>query len=285
MKKTVLIILAVLFLFSLTFYFLGVYSTQSFINAQIEQLATASREYPAEKFSFSEIDILPHPVQKYFHFALKEGITKPRFVRIKQTGLFKPNLETDFKPLTAEHYAITTIPGFIWSGDISFAKVIWVKGIDTYFNDTGSLLIKFMSGVTISKEAGSEIAQAQLVRWLFECFWYPTALLPSDRLKWSPVDSTSARLNFIHNDIEIEAVVHFNEDGSVYKLTSQRYMTTTAGPKLTGYTGYFSNYENVNGIMIPLHSEVEWNLDTGDFLYGKFDMEKIDFDILNTFDE
>jgi len=285
MKKTVLIILAVLFLFSFTFYFLGVYSTHSFVNSEIERLKTTAMEHPVENFSFSEIDTLPQPVQKYFRFALKEGITKPRFVRIKQTGLFKPNLETDFKTLTAEHYAITNLPGFIWSGDISFAKVIWVKGIDTYFNDTGSLLIKFMSGVTISKETGNEIAQAQLVRWLFECFWYPTALLPSDNLKWIPVDSTSAQLNFIHNDIEIEAVVHFNEDGSARKLTSQRYMTTTAGPKLTGYTGYFSDYEEVNGIMIPRHGEVEWKLDTGDFLYGKFDMEKIEFDVFERFSD
>ncbi len=278
MKKMVLIILAVLFLFSLTFYFLGVYSTNRFVNSEIKRLALTAKEQPVVNFSFSEIDTLPQPVQKYFRFALKEGITKPRFVRIKQTGLFKPNLETDFKQLTAEHYAITNVPGFFWSGDISFAKVIWVKGIDSYFNDTGSLLIKFMSGVTISKETGNEIAQAQLVRWLFEGFWYPTALLPSDKLKWSPIDSVSAKLFFIHNKIEIEAVVHFNEDGSAKKLTSQRYMTTTAGPKLTGYTGYFSDYEEVNGIMIPLHGEVEWNLDTGDFLYGKFDMDKIEFD-------
>lgn len=284
MKKMLLIIISVLILFFVTFYFLGVYTTNSFVTEQAEKLIQTAKDQPEEKFNFSEIDSLPAPVQKYFRFAIDEGVNKPRFVRLKQSGQFKTNLNAEFKDLTADQYAISHQPGFIWSGDITFAKLIWVRGIDTYFNSEGSLLIKFMSGITISKESGKEISQAQVVRWLLEGVWYPSAFLPSENLKWSEVDSTSAKILFKENDIEISVHVFFNENGSIAKMKTQRYMTTTAGPALTDYTGYFTKYKDVNGIRIPTHGEVEWNMEDQDFLYGKFDIDKIEFDSFSIYD-
>jgi hypothetical protein len=285
MKKIVFIVLSVVLLFFIAFYFIGVYTTNSFIDERAEDIMQLAQSQSAEKFYYSEIDSLPVPVQKYFRFALKDGIDKPRFVRIKQSGKFKTNIGAEFKDLSAVQYSLTSEPGFIWSGDINFADVIWVKGIDTYFEKTGSLLIKFMSGVTISNESSSEITQAQIVRWLYEGAWYPTALLPSENLYWLPIDSSSAQVNFETNGIKVEAKFSFNDDGSISKIKSQRFMTTNAGPVLTDYTGYFSDYKEVDGIMIPMHGEVEWNLDNQDFLYGKFDIKEIQFDTFTLFKE
>lgn len=284
MKKTVLIVISVVLLFFIGFYFIGVYTTNAFVEERADDLIQSAQTYPAEKFYYSEIDSLPAPVQKYFRFAIKEGTAKPRFVRIKQSGKFKTNVGAEFKDLTAVQYSISSEPGFIWSGDINFADVIWIRGIDTYFEDTGSLLIKFMSGITISNESGEEVAQAQVVRWLLEGLWYPSALLPSENLSWSPIDSTSAEIKFKKNNIEINVLVSFNEDGSIEQVKTKRYMTTNAGPMLTDYTGYFSEYEEINGITIPTHGEVEWNMEDRDFRYGKFDIDKIEFDVFQIFE-
>jgi len=285
MKKTLLIVLSVVILFSIGFYFIGVYTTNSSIEERADKLADMAEKQAPEKFYYAEIDSLPAPVQKYFRFAIKEGVYKPRFVRLKQSGKFKTSVGADFKDLTAEQYSITSQPGFIWSGEIDFAKLIWIKGIDTYFDGEGSLLIKFMSGITISQESGKEIAQAQVVRWLMEAAWYPSAFLPSENLTWRAIDSTSAEIHFTENDLQIYALVHFNDNGSISKIKTQRYMTTNAGPVLTDYTGYFSDYKEVDGITIPLHGEVEWNLENQDFLYGKFDIDTIEFDKFEPFSE
>jgi len=284
MKKLVLIIIAVLVLFFIGFYFIGVYTTNSFIEERAEELAASVNEKSAEKFHYSEIDSLPLPVQNYFRFAVKEGTVKPRFVRLRQSGKFKTNIGADFKNLTAVQYFTTTKPGFIWAAEIDFADFIWIKGIDTYFEGEGNLLIKFMSGITISNEGGKEITQSQIARWLMEAVWYPTILLPSENLSWSEIDSSKAKLNFMENDIAIEAVFYFNADGSVDKITTQRYMTTTAGPALTNYTGYLTNYKEVDGITLPHHVEVEWNLDHQDFKYGVFDIDEIEFDNFTVYD-
>ena len=284
MKKTLFVVISVVLLFFITFFFIGVYTTNSFVTDRADELIQQAKNHPAEKFNYSEIDSLPYPVQKYFRFAIKEGTVQPRFARIKQSGKFKTNIEADFKDLTAVQYSITSNPGFIWSGDISFASVIWIKGIDTYFESNGNLLIKFMSGLTISNESGEEISQAQVVRWLLESVWHPSALLPSENLSWSAIDSSSAKLIYKENDIDITVFVDFNNDGSIAKMKTKRYMTTNAGPKLTDYTGYFTKYKEVNGITLPTHGEVEWNMNDKDFLYGKFDIEEIQFDSFTLFD-
>lgn len=284
MKKIVFIVLAVVIVFFMLFYFIGVYTTNSFIDTRAESLAELAKQSPSQKFTYTEIDSLPVPVQKYFRFAMDEGIAKPRFARLKQSGQFKTNIGADFKDLSADQYSITFQPGFIWSGEIDFAKLIWVKGVDTYFKNSGDFLIKFMSGITITKESGREIAQAQIVRWLLEGLWYPSALLPSKYISWSEIDSSSANIHFKKDSLQIDAAVYFNNDGSIDKIKTKRYMTTTSGPVLTDYTGHFSNYKDVNGIRIPFHGEVEWNLENQDFLYGKFDIEEIEFDVFKKFE-
>lgn len=278
MKKVVLSILGGLILFFIGFFLIGVYLTNSFVDEQIEKLAAQAEEHQIQKFSQTKIDTLPQPVRNYFNFAIADSLIYPRFVRMKQEGKFKTNVGADYKKLTAEQYSITKEPGFIWSGDIYLASFLWINGIDTYLKERGDLLIKFMSGITISKESGKEIAQAQVVRWLLEAAWYPTALLPSKNLIWRSIDSTSAKLSYTHQEIKIDAEFHFNSDGSINKVTTQRYMTTTAGPQLTDYTGYFSDYKNVNGMMIPHHGEVEWKLADQDFKYYVFDINEIEFD-------
>ncbi len=286
MKKVVLSIIAAVVLFFIAFFLIGVYLTSSFVDEQVDKLVKIAEEQPNTKFSFEEVDSLPASVQKYFSYALTDRITKPRFARIKQSGRFKTNINAGFKDLTAEQYVVTSEPGFIWSGDIHlFDPIIWIRGIDTYVNGSGSLLIKFMSGVTITRETGEEIAQAQIVRWLMEAIWCPTALLPSGNLEWSAVDSTSAEVHFKENDIAIDAIFHFNDDGSINKITAKRYMTTVAGPALTNYTGYVSDYKEVKGMKIPFHVEVEWNLDHQDFKYGTFDIEEIEYDVFKRFED
>lgn len=38
-----------------------------------------------------------------------------------------------------------------------------------------------------------EVAQGELMRFFAEAAWYPTALLPSQGVRWQAVDDTSAR--------------------------------------------------------------------------------------------
>lgn len=278
MKKTVLIVICALVIIFIAFFFAGIYFTNDYVNEETRKLINEAKQERVQTFNYAEIDKLPPVLQKYFSKVIDEGSVKPRFVRLKQEGYFKTNHNAEFKELTAEQYFITTKPGFIWQGKINFGKFIWITGIDNYYKGKGNLLIKFMSGITITKESGKEINQSQIIRWLLETVWFPTALLSNGNMKWIKYDSTSATVSLDENDIEVTATFHFNNDGLISKITSERYMTTVSGPALTKFTGYVSNYKKFNGFLIPTHVQVEWNLIDQDFRYGKFNVTEIDYD-------
>jgi len=61
-------------------------------------------------------------------------------------------------------------------------------------------------------------------------------------------------------------------------------MTTSAGPVLTNYSGYYSDYKTYNGITVPSHLEAEWNLDNQDFRYGKFTVTGFEYDNFSEFE-
>jgi hypothetical protein len=50
-----------------------------------------------------------------------------------------------------------------------------------------------MSAFPVSAATGSvEMNAGSLHRYLAEAVWYPSSLLPSSRLQWTPIDATSA---------------------------------------------------------------------------------------------
>ena len=214
MKKVVITVISVLVLLFIVFLFGGIYLTHKLISDKTGILITAAENETPQKFNYSEIDTLPPVLQKYFRFALEDGITKPRFLRLKQKGEFKTSISADFRDIEAQQYFLTSKPGFLWHGKIYLTSFLWLDGIDTYFNGDGALLIKFLSGISMTRETGDEIKQAQIVRWLLEAAWFPAALLPNENLKWIKYDSTSATLLFNEKDIEIKARFFFNGNGS-----------------------------------------------------------------------
>ena len=284
MYKTVLAILGILFLIFIIFFMGGIYFTNDYVSEEVDKLIEHAGDTQAGTFSYSQLDTLPPVLQNYFTKVLNDGMDKPVFVRLKQNGFFKNNFNSGFKKLTAEQYYITDKPGFLWKGTIDFMPAIWMTGIDSYNNGRGDLVIKFMSGATITNESGMEINQAQLARWITETPWFPAALLPGGCVTWVESGSASATASIKVDTIEVKAKFHFSEDGLIDKVTTERYMTTIAGPKLTGFTGYFSDYKRFGGVLIPAHAEVEWNLDDQDFRYGKFNITEIEFDKLSEFE-
>jgi hypothetical protein len=53
-----------------------------------------------------------------------------------------------------------------------------------------------MSETLVNLRGTPEIAQGELMRFLAEAAWYPTALLPSQGVQWKAIDDFSAKGNF-----------------------------------------------------------------------------------------
>ena len=237
---------------------------------QVKRLFSESKSVSNLKFSKEQIKNLPEPVKKYFNHILKEGQPYISFVRIKHDGLFKAGIEKDWMDIKGEQYATTGKPGFIWKGTTR-----WFTARDMFISGKGRLIVSLLDLIQILDGKGRTYDQGELLRWLGESILYPTNLLPNDRLKWFPIDDSTAELRFSYKGLSLFFTIRFNETGEITEMETKRYMDLKT---LETWLIKVGNYKELNGIIIPTTFEVLWRLAKGDFSYAKFNITEIEYD-------
>ncbi|MEA2071785.1 MAG: DUF6544 family protein [Asgard group archaeon] len=241
-------------------------------NNDIKQLFNLSKNISNNPIKRKQLHRVPKPMQRYFHFALPERRTHISYARLKHGGKFKQ--KTRWTTIKGEEYFTTEKPGFVWIG-----KVPFFQAKDKYLNGKGELTVKLFSFIQIIQEKGAEVTQGELLRWLGEAPWYPTALLPSDRLRWEEIDEKAAKAILTDGQLQVEGQFFVNKEGKITHFKAKRYKEGT----LENWTGYYRNYQLLHGVRVPTNVEVAWNLEEGDISYAKFSIEKIEYDIPEPF--
>lgn len=219
-----------------------------------------------------EIEDLPSPVRRYFRAVLKEGQPVISAVRLTHEGQFNMG-ETKAKwtRFTSSQAVVTRRPGFDWNGRIAMAPGLNVFVHDAYVAGEGILQAKLLGLVTLADIRGTpEAAQGELMRFLAEAAWYPTALLPSQGVRWREIDDMSARATLTDGATTVSLDFHFDAEGVISLVrASARHRTVNGVLIATPWQGRFWRYELRNGMRIPLEGEVAWELPGGLWPYWR----------------
>ena len=235
---------------------------------------------------FAELEGLPEPVQRYFRAALTEGQPLITEVRAEQTGTFNLGIGTGgdakaekWKRFRAEQRVTTQRPGFIWDGRIFVAPGVATFVWDAYLAGSG-LLVGELLGLkrTMSERGTPELAQSELMRFFGEAAWYPTALLPSQGVRWEAVDDTSAKATITDGDITSTALFRFDEEGLIDSFLVDRERLVDGGSVRTPWEGRFRSYEHQDGMHIPMESEGFWILADGPHPYWRASTAKLEYE-------
>jgi len=259
-----------LFGFLLLILIIGKINLSLKFRKQVKGLFAQSKNISDQRFHKEQIDNLPEPVKRYFNHVLIEGQPFISNARIKHEGQFKAGFEKDWMNIKGEQYATTEKPGFIWKGTTSF-----FTAFDLYIANKGRLVVSLLGFYNIVDGKGEQFDQGELLRWLGESILYPTNLLPSDNLKWFPIDDGTAKLTFNYNGLSLFFKMRFNEKGEITEMETKRYMDVK---RLETWVIKVAHYKERNNVMIPINFEVMWRLEKGDFSYAKFNITEIEYD-------
>jgi hypothetical protein len=249
----------------------------------LEELQPPKALGEARTVNFKDLKGLPAPVAKYFRSVLKDGQPFVRSSRIEHAGRFnisgKENGWSSFK--STQHYSLNP-PGFIWDANITMAPLInvWVR--DAYVAGEGSIQAKVLSVVSVTNEHGQpELNAGSLMRYLAEAVWFPTALLPSEGVRWKPIDQHTALATLSDGDTTVSLEFRFNDANEVTGVFShERFRDVQGKYESAAWAGYFWNYEERNGMRIPIEGEVEWQLSSGALPYWKGRVTKVEYDFI-----
>jgi hypothetical protein len=239
-------------------------------SGQVKRVFSESGKNTHEAYKENILEKVPEPVQRYFRHILKEGQPIISYVRLTHDGQFKSGLDKKWVNITGEQYFSTEKPGYIWKGTTAM-----FTARDFYISDRGGLIATIFSLFNVVNASGASFDQGELLRWLAESVWYPTNLLPSERLQWTPVDSNSAKFTFKYKELSLLFLVRFNELGEIVEMETKRNMDET---RVETWICKMYNYQLINNIKVPVLCEAMWRLQTGDVSYAKFRVTKIDYD-------
>lgn len=222
---------------------------------------------------------LPEPVQRYLAYVLTERQPYVRTVRLQQSGGFRlGDAMAPWKPLSATQRFTVDPPGFVWDARVAILPLVPVRVVDMYKAGKGALRAKILSSVPVADaEPSPELNSGELMRYLGETVWFPTALLPGEGVDWVPIDELSAKATIDHRGTTVSLVFHFNSRNEVERVYAGNRSREVGGTfEPTPWTGHFSNYQVRNGMLIPIDGEVEWNLPGGDLSYWRGHLVEIE---------
>jgi hypothetical protein len=256
----------------------GSYRWQSNTDRLRAKLTNGQRTIKPQIYDPKEIEGLPAPVQRFFKTVLKDGQAIVAAVKLSQQGEFNLNeTKAKWNPFTATQLVTTQRLGFDWDARIQMAPGVNVFVHDTYMLGEGNLHASLLGLFSLANMHGTpELNQGELLRFFAEATWYPTALLPSQGVRWEAIDDTSARATLTDGATTVSLVFQFNAEGAIATMrTEARYRD-----KLTTmpWSGRFWEYSVRNGMLIPLEGEVGWVYPEGTRLYFKGRVKEINYE-------
>lgn len=254
----------------------GVASCSS-THQHIQQVFEPAPDISGYHMDYRDLENLPSPVQRYFRYAVPDGHPHVSAVRLKHNGWFKRDRDRDWDAISGEQYFATTRPGFLWLG-----KTRLFQARDAYINNTGSLKVYLFGLIRIVNEKGPHMDQAELLRWLGEAVWFPTAYLPRNdhpiyegTLNWAEIDNETARLTFEYNGQSVWYDVTINDTGQLIRVETERCFDRDRKERWVGHLG---DYRRVDGLMVPMSIEAVWHFEDGEHSYARFHVTELEYD-------
>lgn len=216
---------------------------------------------PPTRYDAQELEGLPAPVQRYFRAVLKDGQPIITAVTIDIAGTFNMSPTGEqWRPFTSRQRVVTGRPGFLWDAKISMLPGLTVRVVDSYIVGKGLLHATIEGLCTVADiRGGGDIARDEFMRYFAEVAWYPTALLPSQGVRWEAVDDHSANATIVDGPLTLTLLFRFNEAGLIGSFRAEaRGGMVGKNIIMAPWEGNWSNYQMRDGVQVPFTGEMAW---------------------------
>ena len=108
-------------------------------------------------------------------------------------------------------------------------------------------------------QGSGDIARGEFMRYFAEAVWYPTALLPSQGVRWQAADSRSATATLMDGALALSLLFRFDDAGLIESFRAEA-RGGMVGKRMVQapWEGRFSDYRASNGMQVPFAGEVAW---------------------------
>jgi hypothetical protein len=259
-------VVGVLVAFAIGLRMVGANRWAELIRTQTSQLESGRVEDRSQvpspaRFDARELEGLPAPVQRYFRAVLTDGQPIIGAATLEMAGTINMSATAEqWKPFTSHQRVVTRRPGFLWDAQVDMFPGVPVRVVDSYVAGQGRLMAKLLGLFTVADAHGvGELARGEFMRWFAEAAWYPTALLPSQGVRWAAVDNASANASVIDGPLTLTLLFRFNDAGLIASVRAEsRGAGVGKDMVMLPWDCRFSDYRPLDGMLIPMGGEAAW---------------------------
>ena len=226
--------------------------------SQMALLEAARLQMPPGRYDAREVDALPEPVRRYFRAVLQDGQPFIASATFELAGTINMSATGEnWKPFTSLQRAVTHRPGFLWNGRVTMLPGLSANVHDSYIAGTGTLHAAMLGLFTVAEvQGGGEIARGELMRYFAEAAWYPTALLPSQGVRWAAVDARSANATLVDGPISLTLLFTFDDAGLIASVHADaRGSGVGKDMVMLPWDCSVSNYQPRHGMLVPTRGQ------------------------------
>lgn len=268
MKKMVLISIVAIILIIILLIGFGSLRFNSMVQTEITSISKQSSQ-GENVIKREDLDSLPELLQNYLVKVNVVGKPISSHISLKQKGKIRRYPEQKWLSFEAIQYMSASQLGFIWK-----AKSFPMFVRDKFISGKGEMMVNLLGIKNMEVAIGSKIDQGSLTRYLAELPIYPIALLDK-RIKWEVAGDNALKGTIQANNVIADGIFYFDKNGLVKSFQTKRYMIDS----LEDFTGIFQNYQDLQGLKIPIELTAVWNLNEGDYEY--FNARIINYSIEN----
>jgi hypothetical protein len=219
-------------------------------------------------------------VQEFFRAALTPGQAMLSALTLDQAGTFNMNERGErWLAFTSNQRVVLARPGFHWDARIRLLPGLSFRVQDAYVAGEGILNARLLGLPVVNLHGTPELARGELMRFLAEAAWYPTALLPSQGVQWAPVDDRQARATLADGSTRVTLTFSFGPDGLIEAVRAEDRGRMVAGKVVpTPWEGRWTHHAERGGMRVPLEGEVAWILPSGRKPYWRGRITRLEYE-------
>lgn len=224
----------------------------------------------------ADIQPLPGPVQKYLMYA---GVVNQPIVknaRILFEGEMRDRGKNWFAFYSVQYNFFDDPARLFFMKARMFG--VTVPGYHDYQSGIARMNVKLFGLFAVMQAKGEEMNKAETVTLFNDMCLFAPATLADKRIQWESFDDTSAKATFTNGNNKISAILYFNEKGQLVNFISDdRYAISEM--KQYRFSTPVKDYKLINGRNIPTYGETIWHYPEGAFVYGKFYLKSIEYNV------
>ena len=230
----------------------------------LRERLNAQRVRAQRRYDARETAGLPAPVQRYFDATLTDGQPLIAAATLWHDGEINVSERGErWRRFESSTRFVVRRPGFDWDGRITLAPGVHLRVHDAYVAGEGLLQARLAGLIKLAElRGGRDIGEGELLRYLAEAVWMPTALLPSQGVEWEPLDGRSSRATIDDGHHRVSLDVSFDACGLVESVRAHARGRQLGGRLVpTPWRGRFWDWGWRDRMRVPLQGEVAWVTD------------------------